>query len=189
MSAYRYDDDESQKYGKYIMPLQQLPVFLNKQNILLVKCKDAPASSKTKFTKCQKEEICAKCKTLNKLFEDKPARRAHSANSIYKENRRLGNNKCRTLNRHAKKGSPANLGFHKGISKDCEKKLLSEAEKTNYTSVSADHVREIQLCGHPTKHENLKWMSRRANSWIGTTLKKFKTSGSDKHHGVQADCC
>ena len=161
-------------------------------NALEIKCADAPAAEGAKkFTKCEKEEICAKCAAINKdckklRKEGKTPRRARAS---YEKNRRKANNKCKTLNKQARNGKPAKLGFHEAVSDECKKTLLRKAKETNYRSVSADHVQEIQLGGHPSAHSNLKWMSRRPNSWIGGEMKKFETTGPNKNTGVKPDCC
>lgn len=152
-----------------------------------IKCKDAPHSSDSKFTDCQTEEICAKCEEVNKQAQAGVLKRPGP--TAYAMNRADGDYKCSALNKAARAGKPADLGFH-NVSDDCKKKLKKEAEDTNYESVSADHVHEIQLGGHPGHpfpcDGNLKWMSRRSNSWIGGVLQNYDP---DVHTGVKPDCC
>jgi hypothetical protein len=87
-------------------------------------------------------------------------------------------------------GTPGKIVDDKDRDK-CAKELGDKAKNADppYTGFSPDHVQEIQLNGHATDHANLRWMSSAPNSWIGGKLKKFKTSGPDKHTGVAPDCC
>ena len=64
-----------------------------------------------------------------------------------------------------------------------------QARKNNYKGFSADHVHEIQIGGHTTSRDNLQWMTSRANSWIGTTMKQYNPDDPDNHTGVKPDCC
>ena len=159
------------------------------KNPLKIPCKNAPAKKgATKFDKCEKEEICAKCAAINR--QAKAGKPTRVQRKKYKKNRRLGNNKCKSLNSAARKGNPADLGFHDGLSDDCKQKLEKKAKNANYEGFSPDHVQEIQLGGHPTSAGNLRWMSSAPNSWMGTTLYNgFETSGPNKHTGVKPDCC
>jgi hypothetical protein len=161
-------------------------------NPLPIKCADAPANPKDgkKFDKCEKEEICAKCASINGHM--KAHRSAGTApkraRSTYADNRRLGDNECARLNRQARAGNPPNIGFCP-VSEKCQKILKKRAEDNNYEGFSPDHIQEIQIGGHPTDPSNLRWMSSGPNSWIGGEMKKFETTGPDKHTGVKPDCC
>jgi hypothetical protein len=160
-------------------------------NPLKINCRNAPAKKGAKkFTPCEKEEICAKCADINR---DAKARRSEGkshrrARSSYKRKRRKGNNKCRTLNRQARAGKPADLGFCP-VSPGCAQHLRNKAKANNYEGFSPDHIHEIQLGGHPTKLTNLRWMSSGPNEWIGNEMKKFETTGPKKHTGVKPNCC
>lgn len=178
-------------------------------NPLEIDCKNAPASSKKKFSDCEKEEICAKCAAINKRANsviEKPKRgKKHTgpysghkrvARSIYRKNRKAGNKMCAKLNRAARQGKPADLGFHDGISNKCQKELKEKAKKKNYKGFSADHANEIQIGGHPTNASNLRWMSSRPNSWMGGQMKKFMCPRDSKgrtkggpHTGLKPNCC
>lgn len=158
-------------------------------NPLPVPCADAPASSDDdkKFTDCQKQELCSKCADVNAQAQSGVLKRP--GRTAYEINRADGDYKCAQLNAKAKAGARGLLPFTPVATPECEEELRNEAEATKYESVSADHVHEIQLGGHPghpTASSNLRWMSRRANSWIGTTLKQYDPS---THTGVAPDCC
>jgi len=160
-------------------------------NILDIPCKDAPKKpGATKFTKCEIEEICAKCSEVNTQAKAGLLKRRDAS---YQKYRDLGNTKCDQLKGFAKRESPQHeeLGGFKHVSKDCEKILNDKAKNADppYTGFSPDHVQEIQLGGHPSDLPNLRWMSSAPNSWMGTKLRKFRTSGPDKHTGVKPDCC
>lgn len=159
---------------------------------LEIKCENAPAKKgSTKFTKCEKEEICAKCAAINAhcKAERRKGKTMERRRASYKKNRSKGNNKCKSLNKQARKGKPANLGFHDAISDSCKNTLRRKARENNYEGFSPDHVQEIQLGGHPSLSSNLRWMSSRPNEWIGGEMKKFETTGPGKHTGVKPDCC
>jgi len=161
------------------------------ENLLEIKCKDAPKKKgSTKFTKCEIEEICAKCDSVNEQAEEGRLKRRDAS---YQKNRDLGDAKCDQLKGFAKRKSPQHeeLGGFDHLSDECAKELSDKAKNADppYSGFSPDHVQEIQLNGHPTDHANLRWMSSAPNSWIGGKLKKFKTSGPNKHTGVKPDCC
>lgn len=154
-------------------------------NPLEIKCKNAPKrKGAKKFTKCEKQEICAKCAYFNK----NKSKLKRPSRATYKKNRKKGNSKCSSLNKAARKGKPAALGFSP-LSRKCSKELKDKAKKKNYKGFSPDHINEIQLGGHPTDGKNLRWMSSRPNSWVGTTMKQYKTKAPGKHTGVKPDCC
>lgn len=178
-------------------------------NPLVIDCKNAPARSKKKFSKCEKEEICAKCAHINKRANSAITKRAKGKKhtgpfaghkrvpkSTYRKNRKLGNKECARLNREARAGNAANLGFHDGVSKGCKKELKEKAEKKKYKGFSADHANEIQIGGHPTSSQNLRWMSSRPNSWMGGQMKKFMCPKDNRgrskggpHTGLKPNCC
>jgi uncharacterized Zn-binding protein involved in type VI secretion len=160
---------------------------------LVINCKGAPHSPKPgrkKFTECEIEEICAKCAEINEMA--KPPGGLRSADGSYEANREEANKKCAQLKGFAKRGSEQHEelgGFDHVATQKCKDELSKKAKRNNYRGFSPDHRREVQLCGHPTALSNLKWMSSRPNSWMGTALKEFKTAGPDKNTGVAPDCC
>jgi hypothetical protein len=161
------------------------------KNALPIKCKGAPESPKPgrkKFTDCEIEEICAKCSEVNKQAKAGKLKRRDSS---YEEARAEGDAKCDQLKGFAERGSASHepLGGFKHVSKECEEELEKKAKRKKYAGFSPDHVQEIQLNGPATALSNLRWMSSRPNSWIGTALKDFETTGPKKHTGVAPDCC
>ncbi|WP_322866123.1 DUF4150 domain-containing protein [Aquicoccus sp. G2-2] len=164
-------------------------------NPLEIKCEEAPASSDKKLSDCQKKEICAKCKRLNEMADDPNTSmsRTTSDKAVHKKRRKQGNKAAhdakKGMRKRLKEGNTEpNLPFQVD-DEDCKKELKKQAEDNDYKGFSADHVHEIQIGGHPTATENLKWMTSRANSWIGTTLKKFDPDPPVGHTGVKPDCC
>jgi uncharacterized Zn-binding protein involved in type VI secretion len=160
-------------------------------NPLVINCKNAPHKpGSPKFTKCEIEEICAKCSEVNKQAKAGVLRRRDAS---YDKARELGNERCDQLKGFAKRSSPQHeeLGGFKHVSKKCEKELSDNAKNATppYSGFSPDHRQEIQLGGHPTDSSNLKWMSSAPNSWMGTKLNSFETAGPNKHTGVKPDCC
>ncbi|MCU9840062.1 DUF4150 domain-containing protein [Ruegeria sp. WL0004] len=162
-----------------------------------IKCQDAPASSKDKLTDCQKKEICAKCGRLNAAMKDPKydLSRVTDDKATYKATRKEGNAACAAIHRQAKKGKgiggegkPEDMGFQV-TDEECEKELKQQAADNDYKGFSPDHVQELQLGGHPTNPSNLLWMTSRANSWVGTTLKNFDPKPKGSHTGVKPDCC
>lgn len=169
-----------------------------------IPCDDAPENpspGRHKFTDCEKEEICAKCSEVNKQIkgkgEDGQTGPLKSAIGSYDALREQGNARAASLRGMAMRESDNpdlkvlnDKGF-KHVSKACEEELQKKASnsKPPYKSFSVDHRREIQFCGHPSNLNNLKWMSRRPNRWIGGQLNQLVTSGPDKHTGVKPDCC
>ena len=161
-------------------------------NPLIINCKNAPHKpGSEKFTDCEIEEICAKCSEVNK--QAKVPGLLKRRDESYEKFRDLGDAKCDQLKGFAKRESPQHeeLRGFKHLSEKCEKELSDKAKNADppYTGFSPDHVQEIQLGGHPTEPANLRWMSSAPNSWVGTKLKKFQTSGPKKHTGVAPDCC
>jgi hypothetical protein len=158
-------------------------------NPLEIKCADAPKKAgSTKFTECEKEEICAKCASINQQAKSKSGPYGglkRIRQSAYEVNRSDGDNTCASLNRAAREGKPADLGFCP-VSPKCEAELREKAEKNNYKGFSPDHIHEIQLGGHPTAESNLRWMSSAPNSWIGGEMKKYDPA---THTGVKPNCC
>ena len=171
---------------------------------LEIKCEDSPAHcspGRHKFSECEKEEICAKCSEVNKQIkgqgEDGQTGPLRSAQGSYDDLREEGNARAAQLRGMAMRESDNpdlkalnDKGF-KHVSKECEKELQDKATNSDppYRGFSVDHRREIQFCGHPSNLNNLKWMSRRPNRWIGGQLNQLVTSAPNKHTGVKPDCC
>lgn len=161
-------------------------------NPLEINCKDAPKDpGSTKFTDCEKDEICAKCASVNEQAKAGVLKRRDKS---YQTARDLGDQKTKQLKGFAARNSPRHdeLGGFKHLTPKCEQEMSEKAQNADppYRGFSPDHVQEIQLGGHPTSHANLRWMSSAPNSWMGTTLYNgFETSGPNKHTGVKPDCC
>lgn len=149
-------------------------------NPMIIDCQKGPPSGP--FTDCEKEEICAKCASTNQLAQANKLKRRSP--SIQAMQRRLGDNKCRVLNNAASAGKATGLGYAAS-----SQKCIDEAAANNHSNSSPDHIHEIQLGGHPTAAGNLRWMTSRANEWMGRKLQDFKTRGKNKHTGVQPNCC
>lgn len=165
-------------------------------NLLEIKCKDAPASSSKKFDDCDKKQICAKCEEINAQAKDKKLKRRSPADQATQ--RRKGNAAAaayrRTEGRKLREGKKSPEDFKTDFMHACAyqtwKNGGADPGFREPEMLSPDHVHEIQVMGHPTDPANLKWMSSRANSWIGTTMKQFQGQESDTPHtGVKADCC
>jgi uncharacterized Zn-binding protein involved in type VI secretion len=155
---------------------------------LEIKCKRAPKKKGAKkFTKCEIEEICAKCAEVNEM-----TLKRHSSEKKYEKAREAADKKCDQLKGFAKRGSEQHEdlgGFDHMATQKCADQLSKKAKKNKYKGFSPDHRREIQFRGSPAGLPNLKWMSSRPNSWIGDALTDFKTEGPDKNTGVAPDCC
>jgi hypothetical protein len=175
------------------MGLLQTPVSPTDggDNPLEINCDGAPhKEGSEKFDECEIEEICAKCASVN---EQAKAGKLRRRDASYEAARDKGDAKCDSLKGFAKRKSPNHqeLGGFGHLSDKCAKKLEKKAKEADppYSGFSPDHVQEIQLGGHPTDLSNLRWMSSAPNSWMGSTLSAFETSGPDKHTGVKPDCC
>lgn len=160
-------------------------------NPLEIDCKDSPKKpGSTKHTKCEIEEICAKCASVNEQAKAGKLRRRRGS---YQANRDLGDAKCDSLKGFAARQSPNHqeLGGFGHLSPECATELENKAKTGTppYSGFSPDHVQEIQLGGHPTALSNLRWMSSAPNSWMGGQLQKFETTGPNKHTGVKPNCC
>ncbi|MER9999110.1 DUF4150 domain-containing protein [Mesorhizobium sp. M0051] len=165
-------------------------------NPLKIDCANGPAKKKgkkhVKFDKCEKEEICAKCAAINEAAKAGEMKRVTwdgNRSAGYAKRRTQGNTECKRLKDAAVAEKPAEIEFYK----DCAKE---KAEKQNYSGFSPDHSNELQLNGHPTDAKNLKWMSSRANSWMGSSMKKYRAKtdfwrkgGNKPHTGVFPNCC
>jgi hypothetical protein len=161
-------------------------------NPLPIKCKNAPASSPKKFDECEKKEICAKCADVNRQAKAKKLRRRSP--KVQKKMRKEGNRAAKRYRSRARRalarGQKDPAAFRKAFTHDCRfKQWRSDGADADFPDMDPDHIHEIQLGGHPTTPKNLRWMSGRSNRWMGRTLKEFKTSGPEKHTGVNPDCC
>ena len=162
------------------------------EDALIIDCKDAPKKpGSKKFDKCEIEEICAKCSEINDHIDE--GNDLKRRDKSYKKARKAGNEKASQLKGFAKRNSPRHedLGGFKHVSKKCEKVLKKKAKNADppYTGFSPDHIVEIQVGGAPQCLTNLRWMSSGPNSWMGSKMKKFKTSGPNKHSGLSPNCC
>jgi len=188
-NACRLSDKKFQNHENTadLMGAVGVPVVVAAASLLPIKCANAPASSDKKFTDCEKEEICAKCDDVN--AQAKAGKLKRSTGTAYEINRADGDYITAKLNAKAKAGARNQIPFTPVKSAKCAKELKDKAEATNYESVSGDHIHEIQLGGHPGHPgpiTNLRWMSRRGNEWVGTTLKGYDPK---VHTGVKPDCC
>lgn len=161
---------------------------------VIIKCKGAPKKpGSKKFSKCEKEEICAKIKSVNNQIKGGALIKRDTKAQTYINDRIKGNKKAAQLKGFAARNSDQhkNLGGFKHLSNECNKELTKKAKNSNppYKDFSADHVHEIQLGGHPTDLKNLRWMSSNANSWMGSKMRKVKTSGKNKTTSIKGDCC
>jgi len=165
------------------------------KNPLPIKCKNAPASSPVKFTPCELKQICAKCADINR--QAKAGKLKRRSKAAQKRERKRGNSaakkKCRRDGRALRTGAKTPDDLEKSFTHECQfdewKNGGADPNFKTPTELSPDHIHEIQVGGHPTNPANLRWMSSRANEWIGGQMKHFKTSGKDKHTGVKPDCC
>ncbi|CAH2396626.1 DUF4150 domain-containing protein [Mesorhizobium escarrei] len=173
---------------------------------LVILCCGAPKgkSRKTKkkrkaYSDCELEEICAKIKQYNDKLTGQPSEFTDikQVGARREDNDRRRNNECRRIKRRAREGvgpedgtKPHEMGFH-DVSDDCKKKLEAKAKRADpkYSGFSPDHVQEIQHNGHPTRLENLRWMSSKPNKWIGGAMNDLETSGPGKHESISGDCC
>ncbi len=156
-------------------------------NPLKVECENAPKrKGSPKLSKCEKEEICAKCAEINEQAKT-PGSLDRPAPAVQVANRATGNALISKMNAEARAGNPPNIGFTP-VSPDCYEELKTKAKANNYSGFSPDHMHEIQLGGHPTDVKNLRWMSSKSNEWIGRTLKEYNKPPA-KHTGVKPDCC
>lgn len=161
----------------------------------VIDCIDAPAQTTVgKFTSCDKEEICGKIAALEDLRTQGLLVRTSegAARPVYEAERALGDSICDTINNHARNGRgpdgsgrPEDLGFH-DMSDECLSFKQQEAADNDYVGFSPDHVHEIQLGGHPTDFSNLRWMSSRPNSWMGTTMTQYDPA---QNQPITGNCC
>ena len=165
-----------------------------KGRILKIKCEEARTISKPrrKLNKCEKEEVCAKIAAINKEIK-KPGGLRKRSGTKYKGDKKVqrdrGNEVCNAINEAARAGNPEDLGFHDGLSEDCEKKLRKKAEQQNYKGFSADHVKAVAFVGGlPVQRKNLRWMSSSANSWAGFKI-EGRLPGNPKWTSLEGDCC
>jgi hypothetical protein len=133
--------------------------------------------------KCEKQEICSKCKTINE--QKSTMERLQGAAKTKAQKARDA--ECRRLNALGK-SNPAKageIGFA-AQTEECVSQAKADCEKTGFEGYSADHVVDVTLNGSATAASNLKWMSSKANSWMGSVMQHYDPA---KHDGVAPDCC
>ena len=149
-------------------------------NPKVVDCEKGPPSGP--LSDCEKEEVCAKCDELNQ--KAKAGKLSKPAPSQYAKSRKAGNRAAKSLVEKAQRNPQAGrglIGFH-AATPACQ----DEHVQREFKGTSADHVQDISLGGHPTSSANLKWMSSRANSWMGAVMAQYKPA---QHDGVVGNCC
>lgn len=139
------------------------------------------------LTECQKEEVCAKCNEFNKISNTaisspqpgksptgpyKGLKRFRNTTHVYIINRGDGSYEASKVKNAARQGDQQ-VDFYP-ISQKCKDELEADAKANNWDEYSADHVHEIQLGGHPTSHSNLRFMSKRANEFVGRQISHFR---------------
>jgi hypothetical protein len=143
-----------------------------------IDCQKGPPSGP--LTECEKEEVCNKCGELNANAKDlqKPPR------AQYEKNRKLGSAEATKLVKAAQADPQAgkNMLKFQATSQKCKDEHVANGFKGS----SADHIHDIGLGGHPSNSNNLKWMSSKANSWMGSIMGQYKP---DEHTGVEPNCC
>jgi uncharacterized Zn-binding protein involved in type VI secretion len=164
-------------------------------NPLAIKCKDAPHSSPTKFDDCETKEICAKCDDINKQAAANQLKRRSPADQ---KTARAQGSRAATAYRVAATKALANgtkpESFKNNFAHECQydrwKSNGADPGFREPSMLSPDHVHEIQVGGDPVSPANLRWMSSKANSWIGGEMSRFEGSeSSHPHTGVKPDCC
>jgi hypothetical protein len=145
-----------------------------------IDCEKGPPSGP--LSKCEKEELCAKCAELNAKAAKGDLKKPDRAS--YLRDRDLGNSTAKSLAGKAQRNPEVGkslIGFQ-APSKECQ----DEHVNNGFQQTSADHVHDIGLGGHPTDSANLKWMGSRVNSWMGSIMGQYKP---EKHNGVKPNCC
>jgi hypothetical protein len=141
------------------------------------------------FTDCEKKQICAKCDELNKQAQTS-GRLQRQSGAAQKSARKIGNRaNGRLRNAYAEFISATPADRQRGqIGSNSWHPCVGEEWNgdTRMGGLEPDHVHEIQLGGSPSDFENYKWMSRRPNGWLGSTLHKYDPN---THTGVKPDCC
>ncbi|MER8752823.1 DUF4150 domain-containing protein [Mesorhizobium sp. M1050] len=157
---------------------------------LKIQCKNAPKGKK-KYTTCEKEEICAKCKAIN----DECVR---TRNNIFKRTttgvrrrteKQRSTARADSLSVIAKlrddiKAGNADPVAHDGLSPKCKKELMAKINN-DLEGVDIDHAVDLQIGGCPVSSANLRVMSNGPNRFMGSKLRKMKGT----HTGVKPDCC
>ena len=92
-------------------------------NPLEINCKDAPEKpGSTKFTDCEKEEICAKCASVNEQAKAGALKRRDKS---YEAAREAGDKKCDQLKGFAARDSPKHkelAGFLASLAKSARRR-------------------------------------------------------------------
>jgi uncharacterized Zn-binding protein involved in type VI secretion len=139
-----------------------------------VKCKDKG------FSKCEIEEICNKCARINR----KVKKLNKMKRSVYDDRRRAGSAAAARLATAAQANPAAGATMipFQASSQACKDEHIARG----FVGTSADHVTDIALGGMTSARSNLRWMSSKANSWMGAVMGHYKPK---KHTGVKPDCC
>jgi uncharacterized Zn-binding protein involved in type VI secretion len=145
-----------------------------------IDCEKGPPSGP--LSKCEKEELCAKCAHLNEKAKAGELKKPDRA--TYAENRRLGDATAKSLAGKAQRNPEVGKGLigFQASSQECQ----DEHVNNGFQGTSADHNHDIGLNGSPTDSANLKWMGSRVNSWMGSIMGGYNPS---KHNGVKPNCC
>lgn len=159
---------------------------------LKIECKDAPKDSATKYTTCEKMEICAKCKAINEEMERTRKNQAPQRSSAgVKRRTPAQRSAARTeslvtiadLRDNIKSGA-AKAKPHDGLTRKCKKEVLDKV-KNDMEGIDIDHAVDLQIGGHPTSSANLRVMSSGPNRSMGSQLRNMTKSNT----GVAPDCC
>lgn len=159
---------------------------------LTIECKDAPKSSDTKYTTCEKMEICAKCKAINEeCARTRNSEEAQRSSAGVRRRTDAQRAKARldslvTIEdlRDDIKSGTAKAVPHDGLTKKCKKEVMDKVNN-DMVGIDIDHSVDLQIGGHPTSSANLRVMSRGPNRSMGSQLKEMNNS----HTGVAPDCC
>jgi uncharacterized Zn-binding protein involved in type VI secretion len=138
------------------------------------------------FSKCEKEEICSKCADINRAAKKKKLRKRKKTKAAADDEQ---GKKLDSIRHKARAGKPPDLGM-RVKSEDCKAEMQKKLDPpSNGRGMNPDHRHDWTLGGHPSDTKNLIWMSQRTNTWMGSKMQKFRTSGPDKETGVKCTCC
>jgi hypothetical protein len=165
-------------------------------NPRIVDCSKDPATPKgcKKFSedKCEKEELCAKCKAQNAANGGDGPKRVDTESEAYKKDRLVTGPAAQKAFR-----DDCAASLDGGASPDTMKdKFLVTCRYDDWRKhdppdstwktpeLEADHVLELQFGGLPGS-ENLKFLSARVNTYFGPKMQHFKPA----HTGVKPVNC
>jgi len=175
----------------------QAPLTPWGDNPRIVDCSKDPATPKgcKKFSedKCEKEEICAKCKAQNESNGANGPKRVDTKSEQYISDRTVTGPAAQSAFRADNRAL-----LDAGASPDTMKnKFVAPCRYEEWrnenppdstwqkpTPLEADHVVELQLGGKPGV-ENLKFLSARVNTYFGPKMQHFKPA----HTGVKPVNC